>query len=62
MTVYRMMLESCLTNGASQGLEGTEAYRRIKEKYQVLSLAPQHYNGKNDQLYLLQTILMLSRW
>ena len=39
MTVYRMMLESCLTNGASQGLEGTEAYRRIKEKYQVLSLS-----------------------
>ncbi len=52
MTVYRMMLESCLTNGASQGLEGTEAYRRIKEKYQVLSLAPQHYNEKKRSIVL----------
>lgn len=52
VTVYRMMLESCLTNGASQGLEGTEAYRRIKEKYQVLSLAPQHYNEKKRAIVL----------
>lgn len=35
--VYVQMLESCLAQGASHGLAGTETYRRIEEKYQVLT-------------------------
>ena len=61
MTVYRMMLESCFDKWSISGLRRNRSYRQNQEKYQVLSLAPQHYNEKNDQLYLLPTILYVEQ-
>lgn len=52
MKIYREMLESCLVNGEMQGLTDTEAYRRIKEKYQVLSLAPKRYETPKRAIVL----------
>lgn len=52
MDVYRQMLEACLQNGKQEGLADTEAYRRIKEKYQVLSLAPKRYQTPKRAIVL----------
>ena len=52
INLYQMVLKACLANSRFHGLENSEAYRQISEKYQALSLKPQPHRGEKRAIVL----------
>ena len=52
INLYQMVLKACLANSRFHGLENSEVYRQITEKYQALSLKPQPHCGEKRAIVL----------
>lgn len=52
INLYQMVLKACLANSRFHGLENSEAYRQISEKYQALSLISQPHRGEKRAIVL----------
>ena len=52
INLYQLVLKVCLANSRFHGLENSEAYRQISEKYQALSLISQPHRGEKRAIVL----------
>lgn len=52
INLYQMVLKACLANSRFHGLDNSEVYRQITEKYQALSLKPQPHCGEKRAIVL----------